>query len=580
MRPCPVRIHSERQRQQTRKPRARQFSDRLLETPLPHLHPKVPGRLRVHEREHKAALIYSHLTALGWASSLPKESILVSAAKCLTRRFANYRQRRLPLEFSLMTDLKLLPLAEPSESQCAIVVHAAEVQCIELQEPILRLEKKHPEAGRYVWQALHRGLGMLGEYCSPYTLLYLLAMYYWQGGENEQFALDDLKAQGEDISQIEMVRRAEVERQFPKWVLGREDDCGKPPTKLKRLPLYDAARRLMSLQREHFPSSSLESQSIPIVYIPWDGSVMNQVADEHFNLLNQEYETVQAVFLFNPGSLDSFQTALKQFQLYLDVVEAVEDLLDGLLGTAEPRPILVGTPKESPGELAATHALLLYNGANTANRAMVTIHTVARGPGRYVLLPGKPANAPALFQLLSHFNPAIGYQGLLPANLLRYTPTELLWHCPSRVEPIYFQTAHTELNAISGRRVRHPHLLFHATRRNLYVAALPDAQRPSLQTNLLRAPYFNVSAEGRVCLGSMSAPRGNQPEAIAQWERAFFRSAFTHPQGGAFQITSHPGGHSGLWLEQAAQTGREFPAQHLVELKMTLNQWLAEHSKW
>ncbi len=533
----------------------------------------------MHEHEHKAALIYSHLTALDWAGSLPKDSILAGAAQCLTRRFSHYRQRRLPLEFSLMTDLKLLPLTEPSESRCAIVVHASEVQCIELQAPVLRLEKKHPKAGRYVWQALHHGLGMLGEYCSPYTLLYLLAMYYWQGEENEQLALDELKAQGEDISQIEMVRRAEVERQFPKWVLGREQDCGKPPGKSKRLPLYDAARRLMAFQREHFPSPSLECQSIPIVYIPWDGSVMNQVADEHFNLLNQEYETVQALFLFDPGSLESFHTALKQFQLYLDVVEAVEDLLDGLLGAADPRPLLIGTPKESPNELAATHALLLYNGANTANRAMVTIHTVARGPGRYVLLPGKPASAPALYQLLTGFNPAIGYRGLLPANLLRHTPTELLWHCPSRIEPIYFQTAHEELNAISGKRVRHPHLLFHATGRNLHVAALPDAQRPTLETNLLRAPYFNVSAEGRVCLGSMSVPRENRPEAIGKWERAFFRSAFTHPQGGAFQITSHTGGHSGLWLEQAAQTSRDFLAHHLVPMKMTLKQWLTEHSR-
>jgi PRTRC genetic system protein B len=215
-------------------------------------------------------------------------------------------------------------------------------------------------------------------------------------------------------------------------------------------------------------------------------------------------------------------------------------------------------------------------------RAMVTVHTVARGPGRYVLLPGKPASAPALYQLLTRFNPAIAYQGLLPPNLLRHAPGELLWHCPSRIEPIFFQTSHSELNAISGRRVRHPHLLFHVSRRNLYVAALPDGQRPTLQSNLLRAPYYNVSAEGQVCQGSMNGPRKGKPEAIAQWERAFFHSAFTHSQGGAFQITSHPNGHSGLWLEQAEQPFTAFPVEHLVPMKMTLNQWLMEHSqpKW
>jgi PRTRC genetic system protein B len=88
-----------------------------------------------------------------------------------------------------------------------------------------------------------------------------------------------------------------------------------------------------------------------------------------------------------------------------------------------------------------------------------------------------------------------------------------------------------------------------------------------------------VSAEGQVCQGSMNGPRENRPEAIGQWERAFFQSAFTHPQGGAFQITSHPNGHSGLWLEQSEQPHAEFPVQRLVPMKMTLNQWLTEHSQ-
>jgi PRTRC genetic system protein B len=379
-----------------------------------------------------------------------------------------------------------------------------------------------------------------------------------------------------------MIRRSDVERHFPRWALVREPENHRPPKGLNQLPFRDAIQRLMAFQREQFPDNSLECQSIPIVYIPWEGSVMSQVVDEHFNVLNQDCDTVQWVFPFDPASLESFQQAWRLFQLYLDVVQAVEDVLDGLLGAAEPRPVMIGTPKEAPRELAATHALLLYTGSNTMSRAMVTIHTVARGPGRYVLLPGKPASAPALYQLLTRFNPASAYQGLLPWNLLRHTPSELLWHCPSRVEPIFFQTSHGELNAISGRRVRHPHLLFHVTRRNLFVAALPDNQRPTLQTNLLRAPYYNVSAEGQVCQGNMNGPRKGKPEAIAQWERAFFHSAFTHSQGGAFQITSHPNGHSGLWLEHAEQPFTAFPVEHLVPMKMTLNQWLMEHSqpKW
>ena len=192
-----------------------------------------------------------------------RQNILSEAAQCLTRRVSCYQQRRLPLEFSLTTDLKLLPLSEHS-NQCAIVVHAPEVQCLELQEPILRLEKEHPKLGRHVWRALHHGFGLLGDYCSPYTLLHLLAMYYWQGEDNEEYVIKELKDQGEDVSQIEIVRRADVERQFPRWVLSREQKTA-GHQRIKRFVL----RRRGGYHPETIPDNSLECQSIQIVCIPW-----------------------------------------------------------------------------------------------------------------------------------------------------------------------------------------------------------------------------------------------------------------------------------------------------------------------
>jgi PRTRC genetic system protein B len=475
-----------------------------------------------------------------------------------------------------MTDLKGLCLEEQS-GQCALAVYVTDVQCVELQEPILRLEAKHPKVGRYVWRALHRGLGLLGEYCTPDLLLYLLGMYYWQGEEDESAALEELKAQGEDVSQIEMVRRSEVDRQFPKWILNLEKFSDRAPRRLQRLPFAKTVERLMSFEPNQLARPALESQSIPLIYVPWENSIMGQVADEHFNLLNQNYETLQFLALFDPDSRESFTGALKQFRVYLEVLQAVEQLLDALLGAGDSRPVTIGTPKESPSELAATHALLLYNGNSTSNRGMVTVHSIARGPGRYVLLPGKPASAAALYRLIAHFNPSIACTELLPEHLLRHNANELLWHCPSRVTPIFFQTNQEELNAISGKPVRHPHLLFHVVDRNLYVAALPDEQRPSAETLLMRAPYYNVSSEGQVCQGSMSTPSGHRPGVIEHWEKAFFKSAFTHAHGGAFQLTTHPRGHAGLWIEQTGNSHSPFPIEHLVPTKLTVRQWLNSH---
>ncbi len=161
MRSSPVRVPRGHPRGRTRGPGSQRTADRLLATPLPHLHPAVPGRLKVREHEYSAALVYSHLTQLGWVQSLPKDSILAGAARCLTGRVARYRQRRLPLEFCLATNLQHLPLGGEA-GDAAIVVSVPDTQLIELQQPIQRLEKKHPQAGRFVWSALHRGLGSWG----------------------------------------------------------------------------------------------------------------------------------------------------------------------------------------------------------------------------------------------------------------------------------------------------------------------------------------------------------------------------------------------------------------------------------
>ena len=174
----------------------------------------MPGRLQVREHEYSAALVYSHLTKLGWAQSLPRDNILAGAARCLTERVARCQQRRLPLEFYLATDLKHLPLdgnADPSRL-CPGTRDATDRTAGADPEAG---EVNTPKAGRFVWRALHRGLGLLGDIVRHSACLHLLAMYYWQGEEDEEQALKDLKAQGEDISQVEMIRRADVGRQFP-----------------------------------------------------------------------------------------------------------------------------------------------------------------------------------------------------------------------------------------------------------------------------------------------------------------------------------------------------------------------------
>lgn len=495
-------------------------------------------------------------------------------AAVLTRRLTRFRQRWLPLEFSITPTTKALPIDHAvRNSDCgAIVISVREPAILELQEPILHLERKHPGAGKFIWRVIHHGASALGNILTPGSLMGLACRYYWEGEDDEKAVLERLRDEGQDISQVEMIRKADLTAAFPDWVLNPWGKPGKPPAAMEKLPFAASARKLAANPLRFVPKDWPEIEGVPIFYVPWDQTLMARLTDDHFDTLNSEYETSQAFYVFENQSLDSFRRTWRRFQQCLAALQLLEDILDGLLGPREGVPVSIQADPEESFTLAATRAVLVYSSQN--GKGMVTTHSIARAPGRYVILPGKPASSAALYSLLTQLNPALAHKGILPARLLRHTPDELMWYCPSQIAPIYFKSQNPELDTLSGQQVRHPHLLFHVRRRSLRVAALAVGERPHEQTLLLRAPYYNLSADGRLCLGSMSVPKHNNPEAIAKWEEAFFRSAFTHAHGSGFAITNHPGGHAGVWLEQRNGPCEAFPSQWLVPLNLKLGDWL------
>ena len=213
----------------------------------------------------------------------------------------------------------------------------------------------------------------------------------------------------------------------------------------------------------------------------------------------------------------------------------MEDVLDGLLGAAEPRPVTIGIPKEDPSELPATHALLLYSGGSGSSRAIVTTHTIARASGRYVLLPGKPASAAALFQLLARCNPSIAHQGILPWNLLRHTPAELLWHC--RAGSIRSSSKRTRRNSIpSAAPVYCIRISCLRTSGESVYCRPAGRPAPDPANEALSGALLQRQPGGEGLPGNHEGPASKPAQSLSQWERAFFHSAFTHPHGGAFAI--------------------------------------------
>lgn len=103
--------------------------------------------------------------------------------------------------------------------------------------------------------------------------------------------------------------------------------------------------------------------------------------------------------------------------------------------------------------------------------------------------------------------------------------------------------------------------------------ALVKNMRPSASTQLAVAPFWNLSESGQVCTGSMRRPAVASVSSIAEWEKGFYESAFTHANIG--RITRHAGGFEGLW-SSLADKPKNFPADSLIVLPQTLPQFVRD----
>jgi PRTRC genetic system protein B len=158
----------------------------------------------------------------------------------------------------------------------------------------------------------------------------------------------------------------------------------------------------------------------------------------------------------------------------------------------------------------------------------------------------------------------------LPENLLVKTNDTLVWWTPEQHRPMYFSVAQgkaTEVEGMSGKVFPHPALVFVVNDGRLFVRALKTNKRPTPDTDLFIAPYWNVYDTGSVCLGSMKHPRTYGISAIAGWENGFFDSYFAHPNTPL--LTRHKEGIVDLWASLQGST-EKYPARTLVPAKQKL----------
>lgn len=151
--------------------------------------------------------------------------------------------------------------------------------------------------------------------------------------------------------------------------------------------------------------------------------------------------------------------------------------------------------------------------------------------------------------------------GVLPSHIIHINPSEngsVIWFTKAMQRQLFF----TENLEIPNGIAQVPAMLWYADKRVLRVFALTANQRPTVDTPLYYAPFFNVYENGSVCMGSVDIKIKNSTsleEFISTWENYFFNSYFSHLMNGFNPIK---GNCVNLW-KSLINTNKPFPKKSL-----------------
>ncbi len=231
----------------------------------------------------------------------------------------------------------------------------------------------------------------------------------------------------------------------------------------------------------------------------------------------------------------------------------------------------------------------LRTGTSRTFRLKQAILLYEDGPTIFATVHGIKASANAAPQLTAGHAVTTGFlrtlaaglqhdvrSEILPENVLARTADVIAWWSPARPRPMFFSGADPKLERLNGKVFPHPALVFLVSGKDLFVRSLAENRRPSAETPLKNAPYFNTDGHGQVCQGDMRVPNEVAVSTMQGWEDAYFQSAFTHPNG-AVRLTTHRRGFHGLWTELAGKD--KFPSQFLADSREMLRDFVERRAE-
>lgn len=144
-----------------------------------------------------------------------------------------------------------------------------------------------------------------------------------------------------------------------------------------------------------------------------------------------------------------------------------------------------------------------------------------------------------------------------------------IWRTPSQKIKLLF----ADSLGIPCGEANIPALLWKAGKNNLSIFAVQDESINS-ETLLYHAPFFNVYADGRVCMGNVAVKIPNDcplETFMALWQDYFFNSYFSHLFG---QHNPVIGNIVQLW-QNLISTKEVFPVECLIPNHIPINKLIA-----
>lgn len=231
---------------------------------------------------------------------------------------------------------------------------------------------------------------------------------------------------------------------------------------------------------------------------------------------------------------------------------------------------------QDAANLRLEQAILIYRSRGVREvRTYASIHQVEVEHGKASIQSGKPVTPRAARRLADALTPRTASTGFLPGNVLYADGDTLVWWAPPQRRHIVFRCAEATFGE-RGANVPHPALVFMVSGGQWMVWALKGRKRPTPESPVWRAPYFNVGADGSICRGNVATPIGAAIDKIAAWEDAFFRSYFTHPNVPT-GLVHHAGGAYAFWAEMIDVPPAYFPQRVLVRTGARLGELVDRH---